>query len=258
MNGLATVRSHYFPGAYVPAPTRLQVLPRRTAIYRLPAPSPRLRTSRGMADNFDWPAAIVGIYQVYQQSVNQARQDDLYVDDLRDQVYRAIYSIRQRIKQGDVSPTVAAQAGQEIVSSYHGETQRLPRAQARQRAASYEPTMNAYAAINGFEAALYYQKYRCPESTHTTNPCNVGSAGCEIVAADLANCVPLSAATVPGGSSSPGGTTPSGGGSVPPVAAGSNLPGASILDVLGSVNVLGMEVPILPAALIGVILLMQK
>jgi len=224
-------------------------------LTRLLTPGPRPLTRPGLAglSDFDWPAAVVGIYQAYTASVNQGRADDVYVDYLRDQVHRAIYAIRQRIKQGDVSPTVALQAGQEVISAFYRETGAMPRAQARQRAENYRSVFEANAALNGSEAAFYYGRYNCPESTHTT------ATG--ILEADLPNCIALSGSTTPttGGPGVPTGNNPQGG-TAPPGTPGAVAGGSvgGIFDALGSLNLLGFQVPILPVAVIALILLTRK
>lgn len=206
----------------------------------------------------DAVAALLGIYQTYQASVNQGRADDVYIDYLRDQVIRALYAIRQRIKQGDISPTQALQAGQGVISDFYRETGAMPRTQARTRAESYRAVFTNNAQLNATEAALYYLKYFCPEGTHTTDPCNQGPAGCAIAAADLSGCTPLSAAgtpTDPGtGAQSP--AAPGAGNGAGSAGSPGSVPSAagSIFDLLGTISLGGLSIPVLPLVAIGVIL----
>lgn len=215
--------------------------------YRLPATGYRL-PSRGLSDAGGWVTALAGIYQAYQQSVGQGRADDVYVDYLRDQVHLALGAIRFAIRHGGVSPAAALQAGQQVINEFYRETGAMPRQQARQRAENYRSTFEANAALNRSEAEWFYQKWDCPD---ITTQAQIGSPRCVQLSA------PAGTTTTGGGT----GTTPvvvNPDGSVSPASGVGASPVAGILDLLGSVQVLGMSIPILPVVAIGLILVLKK
>lgn len=210
----------------------------------------------GMQDTTaDALGALVGIYQVWHAHVSQTQANDAAVDNLRDQVYQGIFQIRQRIKAGDVSPAQALAAGQSVINEYFSLVAQIPTASSRARAEVYRPYMTNYAQTNFNEAALYFQKWRCPESTHTTDGCNAGQTGvCQIRPDDLANCVSLIG---PGGTvpiTTPG-TTP---GAVPGTTPGAPAQIAGLMDALGSIDLGFIQLPILPVVIIGGILLFAR
>lgn len=223
MNGLPQTRRGNYPGSYrLPATG-----------YRLPSP--------GLSDAGAWVSALAGIYQAYQQNVGQGRQDDVYVDYLRDQVHQAIAAIRFAIRHGGVSPAAAQQAGDQVISEFYRETGAMPRAQARQRAENYRSVFTANAALNRAEAEWFYQKWDCPDITTREQ---IGSPRC-------------TALTVAGGSPGPVSTGGPGGTVTTAPGLGAST-GAGILDLLGSVNLLGMSIPILPLVAIAAILVLKK
>lgn len=212
-------------------------------IYRLPATGYRL-PSRGLSDSGAWVAALAGIYQAYQQSVAQGRQDDVYIDYLRDQVHLALGAIRFAIRHGGVSPAAALQAGQQVINEFYRETGAMPRAQARQRAENYRATFEANAALNRSEAEWFFQKWDCPD---ITTQAQIGAP----------RCTPLTATAT---GTTPGTSPVSGdgnGGAVTNQAAVGN-PAAGILDLLGSINLAGLTIPVLPLVAIAAIMLFKK